>query len=67
MLTFLFLISTIHGCSSIRHGVARRDVSFSRLQQYQLSYNEHDNQDLPALNEVLKVIAPLNALRWLVL
>lgn len=31
MLTFLVFISTIHGCSSIRHGVARRLGSFSRL------------------------------------
>jgi len=31
MLTFFAFISTIHGCSSIRHGVARRLLSFSRL------------------------------------
>lgn len=31
MLTFLLFISTIHGCSSMRHGVARRAGSFSRL------------------------------------
>ena len=30
--TLLLFISTIHGCSSIRHGVARRLGSFSRLQ-----------------------------------
>jgi hypothetical protein len=29
--TFLPFISTIHGCSSIRHGVALRVCSFSRL------------------------------------
>jgi hypothetical protein len=31
MLTRLDLISNIHGCSSIRQGVARRLGSFSRL------------------------------------
>lgn len=31
MFTFLFLMSSIQGCSSIRHGVALRDCSFSRL------------------------------------
>lgn len=32
MLTRLARISIIHGCSSIRHGEARRDGSFSRLE-----------------------------------
>ena len=31
MLTFLLCISTIQGCSIMRHGVALRDGSFSRL------------------------------------
>lgn len=31
MFTFFALISTIHGCSAILHGVARRGGSFSRL------------------------------------
>jgi hypothetical protein len=31
MLTFLAFISSIHGCSSMRQGVARRGQSFSRL------------------------------------
>lgn len=31
MLTFLDFISTIQGCSSMRHGVARRGHSFSKL------------------------------------
>lgn len=31
MLTFLLCISTIHGCSIMRQGVARREGSFSRL------------------------------------
>lgn len=31
MLTFLFLMSCTHGCSSIRQGVARRGGSFSKL------------------------------------
>jgi hypothetical protein len=31
MLTFLAFISSIQGCSSMRHGVARRGQSFSRL------------------------------------
>lgn len=31
MLTFLLFMSTIHGCSSMRHGVARLFGSFSRL------------------------------------
>lgn len=33
MLTRLDLISNIHGCSSIRQGVARRLGSFSRLRR----------------------------------
>lgn len=39
MLTFLFLMSSIQGCSSIRHGVALRGGSFSRLyiDNYQIS------------------------------
>lgn len=37
MLTRLDLISNIHGCSSIRQGVARRLGSFSRLLQSQLA------------------------------
>jgi hypothetical protein len=36
MLTRLDLISNIHGCSSIRQGVARRLGSFSRLLYLQL-------------------------------
>lgn len=32
MLTFLLFMSTIHGCSNIRHGVARLFGSFSRLE-----------------------------------
>lgn len=37
MLTFFPFISTIHGCSSIRHGVARRAGSFSRLPSLDIS------------------------------
>lgn len=34
MLTFLFFISMIHGWSSMRHGLALRAVSFSKLHTY---------------------------------
>ena len=35
MLTFLLCISTIQGCSMMRHGDARLEESFSRLQRTQ--------------------------------
>ena len=38
-LTFLLFISTIQGCSSMRHGVARRGGSFSRLRISGLAYH----------------------------
>ena len=69
MLTFLVFISTIHGCSSIRHGVARLAGSFSRLDggglcvskkpwrpitRHQTGYNSR------ALNEVFESLTPFN-------
>lgn len=64
MLTLLDLISNIHGCSSIRQGVARLLGSFSRL-SHPVSMADRMVkiwQDLPALDEVLEVLTPSNIL-----
>lgn len=44
MLTRLDLISNIHGCSSIRQGVARRLGSFSRLHRPESARFAHVEQ-----------------------
>ena len=68
MLTFFDFISTIHGCSSMRQGVARRGHSFSKL--YIVSNQsppKTTSQYVPALNEVLEVLRPLDAVIRLIL
>lgn len=67
MLTFLDFISTIQGCSSIRQGVARRGHSFSRLSIFSKTVMNHEEGYLPALDEVLEVLGPLDASLRLVL
>ena len=73
MLTFFDFISTIHGCSSIRHGVARLDASFSRLDDCQLllhymsQHNGRRIRCLPAFDEVLETFTPLDSRLGLVL
>jgi len=76
MLTFLLLISTIHGCSSIRHGVARLFPSFSRLAiitkavSLRLPFWKKCTKrggSIPVINKKLEVVAPPNSLLWLVL
>ena len=65
MLTFLLFISTIHGCSSIRQGVARRGGSFSKLEcRHNIlvtgSGSSPGTLNLPAFNEVLEIVAPFD-------
>lgn len=67
MLTFLFFMSCIHGCSSIRQGVARRGGSFSRLGDISKGERNLVATDIPAFNKVLEVLRPANAILWLVL
>lgn len=67
MLTFLDFISTIHGCSSMRQGVARRGHSFSRLCHVSTMVSRVMKVFLPALDEVLEVLRPLDASLWFVL
>lgn len=55
MLTFLDFISTIHGCSSMRQGVARRGQSFSKLQVVSIDSPTRKESYIPALNKVLEV------------
>lgn len=69
MLTFLFLISCTHGCSSIRQGVARRGGSFSKL-VIKLAFRKIKNEKtkyIPAFDEVFEVVRPANAILWLIL
>lgn len=56
MLTFLFFMSNTHGCSSIRHGVALRGGSFSRLLLISKVQIRAHKQYVPAFNKVFKVI-----------
>lgn len=67
MLTFLDFISTIHGCSSMRQGVARRGHSFSRLSEVSETVTTKRQDYLPALDKVLKVFGPLDASLRLIL
>lgn len=68
MLTFLFFMSCIHGCSSIRQGVARRGGSFSRLKDVSEGKgNPVATDDIPAFDKVLEVLGPLDAVLGLVL
>jgi hypothetical protein len=65
MLTRLDLISNIHGCSSIRQGVARRLGSFSRLLHVPLAWLADVGKTmyhLPALDEIFEVLTPSNIL-----
>lgn len=62
-------MSSIHGCSSIRQGVALREGSFSRLK---IVRSENEIQETggvysPAFDEILKVVGPVNAILRLVL
>lgn len=60
ILTFFPFISTIHGCSSIRHGVARRGGSFSRLRHLVFGIIEKRKKgwDVPAFDEVFEILTP---------
>jgi hypothetical protein len=67
METFLLFISTIHGCSSMRQGVALRGCSFSRLEYVvSLAINQSRYKALPALNEVFEILTPLDVIFWLI-
>jgi hypothetical protein len=68
METFFPFISTIHGCSSMRHGVALRGGSFSRLKMgvSQAVRKTTIRKTLPALNEVFEIIAPFDVVFGLV-
>ncbi len=69
MSTRFVFISVIHGCSIIRHGVARRLGSFSRL-RFEVSkcmLVASGWSNLPALDKVLEHIAPLQLLILLIL
>lgn len=70
MLTFLVLMSSIQGCSSIRQGVARRGGSFSRLGRWldDIRYGrKRHRENIPAFNKVLEVVGPFNAVFGFVL
>lgn len=67
MLTFFDFISTIHGCSSMRHGVARRGHSFSRLSEVSKLIFAKAKMYLPAFDEILEILRPLDASLWLIL
>lgn len=60
MLTRFVFISTIHGCFVMCQGVARRSASFSRLNAPVSIHSETASyqEDSPAINEILEVIAP---------
>lgn len=66
--TFLPFISTIHGCSSMRHGVALRGCSFSRLLNGSQSGHKQTTirKTLPALNEVFEIITPFDVVVGLI-
>jgi hypothetical protein len=63
MLTFFDFISTIHGCSSIRHGVALLGQSFSRLERVsRIRVVFKTSKYVPALDEVLEILCPLDTI-----
>ena len=70
MLTFLDLMSIIHGCSSIRQGVALRGGSFSRLRQSlatEFILQKRCMQNIPAVDEIFKIVRPANPICRLIL
>lgn len=68
MSTRLVFISSIHGCSNMRHGVARRLPSFSRLILVsQLQIKDTSDANSPALDEVFEVLAPFELVFRLIL
>lgn len=67
MFTFLFFMSSIQGCSSIRHGVALRGGSFSRLGWLVSRLLVRGEGDEPAFDKVLEVLGPANVVFGLIL
>ena len=76
MFTFLVFISTIQGCSSIRQGVARREGSFSRLDEgVRLAWilycgkpwEVRRGHSLRALDKILETLTPFDAVFFFIL